>query len=128
MQKLCEPYENVEVLDIEAKAKEPQASYKTLQTLKLRYNFEQKPYFIIGADNVQDLPKWCCYEQLESEVVFIVAQRAGFTISKEYQTLTVNQTISSTELRAHFNKKMIPESIAESVSHYYKEHNGRTHR
>lgn len=121
MRQLCDAYAKVEVLDIEAAGSKPSPTYETLKRLKLRYNFTQKPYLIIGADNLSSLHHWYRYEELKEEVVFVIAQRPGYQSSHKFLALDVDYDISSTQLREKLNPNEIPNSIAESVIDYYKE-------
>ncbi len=125
MKKIASQYDRVEVLDIETRREAPTPTYETLQELKLRYNFKQRPYLIIGADNLASLHKWHKYEILKEEVEFVVAARRGYQLNEKFRSLDVACDISSTRLREVVEKDYLPPLVADEILRYYKEHNER---
>jgi nicotinate-nucleotide adenylyltransferase len=123
MQKLTQNEAKIEVLDIETSKNHASPTYETLQELKLRYNFTQKPYLIIGADNVKNLHRWNNYENLAKEVNFVVANRETYEDKHPFLKLDVNYPVSSTDLRQHPDKKYLPQTIADEIISFYKENN-----
>ena len=122
-QKIAASYDKVEALDIESCQDEPVPTYKTLCELKLRYNFTQKPYLIIGADNLENLHQWYKYDLLEKEVTFVVASRKNFKQEHPFLSLDVHCDISSTSLRRKPKNEDLPALLADEIMAYYKEHN-----
>ena len=125
MRTLTQKYKKVEVLDIESSKQEPTPTYETLMELKLRYNFTQKPYLIIGADNLESLHKWHKYDLLKQEVTFVVASRKNFKQEHPYLTLDVQCDVSSTNLRLKPNNEDLPAQLADEIMDFYKEKNAK---
>ena len=123
MQKLTANYDKVEVLDIESSQNEPSPTFKTLSKLKLLYNFTQKPYLIIGADNLEHLHKWYKYDQLKEDVTFVVASRKNFKQEHSYLHLDVHCDISSSSLRKKLKNEELPALLADEIMSFYKEKN-----
>ncbi len=123
MQKITQHYPKVEVLDIESSLTKASSTYETLIRLKLRYNFTQKPYLIIGADNVNSLPKWSQFDLLQKEVHFVVADRKTFETKHTYLRLNIDRDISSTKVRAQTHKEDLPSIVADEIMAYLKEKN-----
>ena len=120
-------YPRVEVCNLEIRAQKSMPTFETLQALKLRYTFAQKPYLIVGADNLSTLSSWYKYEALRDSVVFVVAKRKGYDISSEFLSLDVDVDVSSTMLRDNLQKEALPSYLSEEIMHYYKEHHAKTH-
>ncbi|TLD84088.1 nicotinate (nicotinamide) nucleotide adenylyltransferase [Helicobacter sp. MIT 11-5569] len=113
------------VLDFEVRQNAPTPTFKTLRYIQDSYDFgENALYFLLlGADNVESLPKWEQYSWLEKNVEFVIIPRNGYTIPKNYRVLEFQEIlISSTQLRKMLEngegvalKDWIPNSILESV-------------
>ena len=125
MKALTQNYEKVEVLDIESTKEKATPTYETLRELKLRYNFTQKPYLIIGADNLEHLHKWYKYDQLKEDVTFVVASRKNFKQEHPYLSLDVQCDVSSTNLRLKPNNEDLPAQLADEIMDFYKEKNAK---
>jgi len=123
MQTIASQYDKVEVLDIESSQNRSQPTYETLTELKLRYNFTQKPYLIIGADNLKDLHRWHKYDLLKEEVTFVVASRKNFKQEHTFLHLDVHCDISSTSLRHKLKQEDLPDLLANEIMSFYKENN-----
>ncbi|CAA6807960.1 MAG: Nicotinate-nucleotide adenylyltransferase (EC [uncultured Campylobacterales bacterium] len=89
---------NIKLIDYELKQQRPVESIETINYLYDKYNLE-KPYFIIGADNLNGLEKWGDIKGIKKMVEFVVAKRDGIEIPPQYKVLDINCPISSTELR-----------------------------
>jgi len=96
---LVKGLKKVEVLDIEIKKKRAVATYETVKDIYNMYNVD-KVYLIIGADNLENLKLWYNYDKLKDMVEFVVATRNNIKIPKKYETLKVNEDISSTKIRS----------------------------
>jgi len=123
---IAEHYENVEVSDIEVLSQKKMPTYKTLCALKLRYNFTQKPYLIIGADNLSSLPSWYQYDALSKEVNFVIAKRNDLAIATKYKVLDVNVDICSSDLRTSMQRNMVPHYLENVIVKTYKEYNEKS--
>ncbi len=117
-----------EISDIE-NSKEYKGSYWALN--KIKDTYKKDVYFVIGADNFEQLDKWISYEKLLSEFKLIILTRKGYTIDSiidskynKYQDnfiiVDVNYNISSTEFRSNPNLKHL---LDEKVYQYIKENN-----
>ena len=93
----------------------------SIETIKHFMNGADTIYFIIGADNLQSLPKWKNFEELDKIVTWVVATRDGIQIPSKYISLNVNQNISATELRDQVNEAYLDRNIANEIVTYYKD-------
>ncbi|WOO87587.1 nicotinate (nicotinamide) nucleotide adenylyltransferase [Mollicutes bacterium LVI A0039] len=91
----------------------------TVESLKY-LNFAQSDdvYFTIGGDSLNNLPSWDYFNQLKEMVTFVIFNRVGFELDHEvlkqikYIELEyVPIDVSSTELRANIDAKLIPSSV-----------------
>lgn len=111
------------------------ASIESILYFKNLYK-SKKIYFIIGEDNLYNLPKWKDFERLKNEVEFIVFKRKGYNEDSKYydfcnknnikmQFIEFDNNISSSKIRQNIEsfKEFIPEKIRESVILELKEHN-----
>ncbi|MDF1876776.1 nicotinate (nicotinamide) nucleotide adenylyltransferase [Sulfurimonas sp. SAG-AH-194-L11] len=95
----------------------------TITTVKYLLESYDKIYVVIGADNLKDLQKWHKIDELKDLVTFIVALRDKISVPKEFQTLLVQEDISSTSLRETMDKTKLSAVNAEEIMNYYKEKN-----
>ena len=93
----------------------------SIETVKRFMNDTDTIYLIIGADNLQALPKWKNFKELDKMVTWVVATRDGINIPDKYIRLDVNQDISATELREQVNEAYLDKSIADEIITYYKD-------
>jgi nicotinate-nucleotide adenylyltransferase len=114
----------VEVSDFEVNLKRPVPS---IESVKHFQKEGDRLYFIIGADNLEGLPSWYAFEELDKRVTWVVATRNDITIDKKFLSLHVNVPISSTEIRKKPKIEDLPKKIATSVINYYKEYHAKTH-
>lgn len=113
------------VLDFEVRQNAPTPTFKTLKHILNSYDFgtNARYFLLLGADNVESLPKWAEFSWLEKNVEFVIIPRNNYTIPKNYATLEFKEiAISATELRKMLelreyatSKKWIPQEILESV-------------
>jgi nicotinate-nucleotide adenylyltransferase len=120
VKKLLLPYEKAKIITYEIDRGEPVPTIETIKYLKQEYDLDEI-YLIIGADNLESLPKWKDFRELKKLVRFVVATRGDIEIDKSLKILEINVNISSTNLRDLMDKKFIPSSIQEDVTEYYKE-------
>ncbi len=115
LKKVFEKYDKVDVCDYEIKQNRTVYSIDTVKYIKTSYK-PSKIYFVIGADNLENLNKWKNIEELEELVEFVVAKRKGFEIkNKDFKTLEVNVDISSSILRDTLDLNYIPKQIKENL-------------
>ena len=126
VKKLLLPYPKAKLIDYELKQNRPVPTIETIRYLQKNYPLE-KIYLIIGADNLDTLHKWKDYETLKRLVEFVVVTRDDIPVPDDLQKLKLHANISSTKLREHLDKKLLPESIAEEIWNYYqtKENNAK---
>jgi len=106
----------IEISDFEILQNRAVKTIESVFYLQKRY---EKIYLIVGADNLASLPRWHEYEKLRTLVEFVIAARDTVAIPKEYLTLPVNVTISSSELRRKPRREYLPKSVADDIIHYY---------
>ncbi|WP_457748802.1 nicotinate (nicotinamide) nucleotide adenylyltransferase [Sulfurimonas sp.] len=115
-------YKDVEIssYEVDLKRKVP-----TIETVKHLLKSYDKIYVLIGADNLQSLPHWYKFNELNKLVTFIVATRDDIEIPKNFIRLEINEDISSSKLRKNFDSSKIPKKARDKITQYYKEHNAR---
>lgn len=96
---------------LKAESKDPQAQW----------------YFLVGADDAQELSTWKDFEKLLQEVQFVVIPRPGFALGSLREGVQVIQVetpdISSSEVRRRVREgKSIEGLVPEAVGRYIQEH------
>lgn len=97
-------------------------SYNTVLALKKKYPATSF-YFIIGADEVEYLPKWYQIDELIKEVIFVAVRRHGYQGKTKYQVIWVDTPlieISSTDIRKRIEqhtsiKYLVPQKVANFI-------------
>ena len=77
-------------------------------------------YWLIGEDNVEQLPQWHRFAELEKMVRFVVLDRTGKRPSHSYQLIHRPIDISATEIRRRVAQNesiryLVPESVEEII-------------
>jgi nicotinate-nucleotide adenylyltransferase len=77
-------------------------------------------YCLIGEDNVEQLPRWHRFAELEKIVRFVVLDRSGKQPSHSYQLIHRRIDISATEIRRRVAQResiryLVPESVEEII-------------
>jgi len=77
-------------------------------------------YCLIGEDNVEQLPRWHRFADLEKTVRFVVLDRSGKQPLHSYQLIHRRIDISATEIRRRVAQResiryLVPESVEEIV-------------
>jgi len=77
-------------------------------------------YCLIGEDNVEQLPRWHRFADLEKMVRFVVLDRTGKQPSHSYQLIRRRIDISATEIRGRVAQNesiryLVPESVEEII-------------
>ncbi|HUH43513.1 MAG TPA: nicotinate (nicotinamide) nucleotide adenylyltransferase [Sulfurimonas sp.] len=98
----------------------------TIETLKHLLKSYKKIYLVIGADNLAKLELWNSYDELKELVTFVVAQRDGIDIPKEFIVLSVDEKISSSQLRNKMDCSKLSKKCAQEIYDFYKENNCKT--
>jgi len=102
---------------------------RRLQMLYPRHQFS----FLIGSDNLAELPAWHRFDWLAEKVGFIIVERPEFPIDPDIIRLLKSHIklkthplyISSTDIRDCLREGksiygMVPEALIESVTRYYR--------
>ncbi|MCI5969070.1 nicotinate (nicotinamide) nucleotide adenylyltransferase [Helicobacter sp.] len=122
LRELAKECEKCVVLDFEVRQNAPTPTFKTLEYILDSYDFGRNAlyFLLLGADNVESLPKWENFAWLEKNVEFVIIARKGY--AKHYKQLEFDVPISATQLRKMLEcgdrmglKQWIPHSILESV-------------
>ncbi len=77
-------------------------------------------YCLIGEDNVEQLPQWHRFSELEKIVRFVVLDRSGKQPSHSYQLIHRRIDISATEIRQRVARNesiryLVPDSVDEII-------------
>lgn len=99
----CNPFNNVEVSDIERDITEGWRFFNTLCEV-ISSNGKENEYFIaIGSDSLQNFKTWYHWESILKFAKLVVFNRPGYTDGFpediEYEYLEMNNDISSTKVR-----------------------------
>lgn len=117
-----------EINDLENE-KEYKGTYWALNKIKEAYKSDV--YFVVGADNLEQIEKWINYEKLLKEFKFIIITRKGYDYKKiikekylkykhNFEIVKINVNISSSQFRVNTNNKSI---INELIYTYIKKNN-----
>lgn len=116
--------ERFEVDEIELRRSGPSYTVDTLRVLREREP-DAELFFVMGADNVRDLPKWREPEEIVRLARLAIVARAGERVAPElpFPSLTVPVTrvdISSTEIRRRAAagrsiRYLVPEAVREVI-------------
>lgn len=98
LKKFCSSLPHVDICEYELQQQRPVATIETLRYLNHCYHIR---YCIIGADNLAHLHQWQEYSTLMKEVEFVIATRDNIVIPSTYKILSINEPISSTQMRSH---------------------------
>ncbi|MCX2683280.1 nicotinate (nicotinamide) nucleotide adenylyltransferase [Campylobacter sp. MIT 21-1685] len=110
--------EKIEISDYEIQQKRAVPSFETVKYLYRVY----KPgavYLIVGADHLQTLHLWQNFEELNSLVEFVIANRDGIVIPKVFRSLSTKINISSSFIRTALDSNEVCEEIKDEVRDYY---------
>jgi len=92
----------------------------SIETVK-HFKDEDETYFIIGADNLEALPSWKSFEELDKMVTWVVASRDNIKIPESFISLDVNQDISATQLRESIDEAYLDKNVAKEIIDFYQE-------
>jgi nicotinate-nucleotide adenylyltransferase len=113
----CEPEFEVDACEL----LRPPPSY-TIDTVEeiRRRECDSSIFCLIGEDNVEQLPQWHRFAELEKKVRFVVLDRSGKQPAHSYQLIQRRIDISATEIRrrvAHNEsiRYLVPDSVEEII-------------
>jgi nicotinate-nucleotide adenylyltransferase len=114
--------------DCELRRPAPSYTIDTVEQIRTRER-DTEVYYLIGEDNVSELPKWHRFSQLQQAVCFVVLDRTGSHRKHNYQTLHRRIDISATEIRKRVAsgqsiRYFVPEMVEEIIRRekLYREH------
>jgi nicotinate-nucleotide adenylyltransferase len=113
----CEP--EFEVDECELLRPPPSYTIDTVEEIRRR-ECDSSIFCLIGEDNVEQLPRWHRFAELENMVRFVVLDRSGKQPSHSYQLIHRRIDISATEIRrrvAHNEsiRYLVPDSVEEII-------------
>ncbi len=122
MDTLFKDNKNIEVSKFEINQHKPVPSVETVKHFKNLYS-PNKIYFVIGSDNLEKLPLWTSFNELNSLVEFIVVSREGYEVKNDiisFINVKMNIDISSTSLKENLQLEYIPDKIKQKVLKIWK--------
>ena len=106
----------------------PSYTIDTMEEIRRR-ECDAALYCLIGEDNVEQLPRWHRFTELEKVVRFVVLDRTGKQPTHSYQLIHRRIDISATEIRRRVAQNesiryLVPESVGEIIQRekIYREH------
>ena len=108
-----------EVDDCELLRPPPSYTIDTVEEIRRRES-DATIYCLIGEDNVEQLPRWHRFSELEKMVRFMVLDRSGKQPSHPYQLIHRRIDISATEIRRRVAQNesiryLVPDSVEEII-------------
>lgn len=119
LKEIFAPLKKVEISDFEISQAR---SVYTIETVKHYAAMGHEIYLIIGADNLEKLPSWHSFDELNTLVHWVVAARSDIPIPETMIRLTINAPISSTDFRTSGAPLGLEATIEQKITTYYKEH------
>ncbi|MEK6933960.1 MAG: nicotinate (nicotinamide) nucleotide adenylyltransferase [Nanoarchaeota archaeon] len=116
----------LKLINVELKSRKKSFTSETIKYLKGKFS-KNEFYFIIGADNLEDLKKWHDFEYLKKEVLFILINRSKFGREnnlgiKIYYFLNLQNNDSSTKIRENVKQGFsIADLVPKKVYYYINE-------
>ena len=116
-----------EVNECELLRPPPSYTIETLEEIRQREG-DASIYCLIGEDNVEQLPRWYRFSELEKMVRFVILDRSGKQPSHSYQLIHRRLDISATEIRRRVAQNesiryLVPDSVDEIIQRgkFYRE-------
>jgi len=108
-----------EVDECELRRAAPSYTIDTVEEIRRRER-DAAIYCLIGEDNVEQLPHWHRFAELEKIVRFIVLDRSGKQPTHSYQLIHRRIDISATEIRRRVAQNesiqyLVPDSVEEII-------------
>lgn len=110
-----------EVDECELRRPPPSYTINTVEEIQRRER-DAVIYCLIGEDNVNQLPQWRRFGELEKMVHFVVLDRSGKQPTHAYPLIHRRIDISATEIRRRVAQNesiryLVPESVEEIIKH-----------
>ena len=92
----------------EMELERPGVSYTidTILAMRERFGPDTQFFYLVGQDNVKDLPKWRRIDELQHLVTFVVLTRGAHAATFPYATLHRRIDISASEIRNRIAKRL----------------------
>ena len=108
-----------EVDECELRRRPPSYTIDTVEEIRRRES-AAAIYCLIGEDNVEQLPLWHRFAELDKMVQFVVLDRSGKQPSHPYEVILRRIDISATEIRRRVAQNesiryLVPESVEEII-------------
>jgi nicotinate-nucleotide adenylyltransferase len=108
-----------EVNECELLRPPPSYTIDTVEDIRQR-ECDAAIYCLIGEDNIEQLPRWHRFAELEKTVRFVVLDRSGKQPSHSYQLIHRRIDISATEIRRRVAQNesiryLVPDSVEEII-------------
>ena len=108
-----------EVNECELLRPPPSYTIDTVEDIRQR-ECDAAIYCLIGEDNIEQLPRWHRFAELEKTVRFVVLDRSGKQPSHSYQLIYRRIDISATEIRRRVAQNesiryLVPDSVEEII-------------
>jgi nicotinate-nucleotide adenylyltransferase len=108
-----------EVDECELRRPPPSYTIDTVEEIRRR-ECDASIFCLIGEDNVEQLPRWHRFGELEKMVRFVVLDRSGRQPSHSYQLIHRRIDISATEIRRRVAQNesiryLVPDSVEEII-------------
>jgi len=105
--------------DCELHRTPPSYTIDTVEEIR-RHECDASIYCLIGEDNVEQLPQWHRFPELEKIVRFVVLDRSGKQPSHSYQLIHRRIDISATEIRRRVAQNesiryLVPNSVGQII-------------
>ena len=105
--------------DCELRRPPPSYTIDTVEQIRQRMG-DATIYCLIGEDNVEQLPRWHRFAELEKMAHFVVLDRSGKQPSHSYQLIHRRIDISATEIRRRVAQDesiryLVPDSVDEII-------------
>jgi nicotinate-nucleotide adenylyltransferase len=110
-----------EVNECELRRPPPSYTIDTIEEIR-RHEPEAGIYCLIGEDNVERLPQWHRFAELEKLVRFVVLDRRGKQPTHSYPSIQRLIDVSATEIRQRVAQNqsiryLVPESVEQIIQH-----------
>jgi nicotinate-nucleotide adenylyltransferase len=97
----------------------PSYTIDTVEEIRRR-EYDSSIFCLIGEDNVEQLPRWHRFDELQKIVRFVVLDRSGKQPSHSYQLIHRRIDISATEIRRRVAQNesiryLVPDSVEEII-------------
>lgn len=108
-----------EVNDCELLRPPPSYTIETVEEIRRR-ECDATIYCLIGEDNVEQLPRWHRFDELQKSVRFVVLDRSGEQPSHSYPLIHRRIDISATEIRQRVAQNesiryLVPDSVEKII-------------